>query len=71
MLSCTICGNPADLGKLRLEIAQGAATYLLCLRPVCINEAIARANDNLLRASNKARAAGIKPGVIEARSTEA
>jgi hypothetical protein len=46
---------PADFAKVRLEIAQGTATYLLCGRPVCIRETIARAEDNLLRASGKQR----------------
>ena len=69
MLTCTICGQPADFARLKLEIAQGTATYLLCLRPLCIHEAMARASDNLLRASAKVRA---QPGfgAIDAKSVE-
>ena len=68
MLTCTICGKPADFARLRLEITKGSATYLLCDRPVCIKEAIARAEDNLLRASGKQREQAKARGTIVAPS---
>ncbi|HKY68601.1 MAG TPA: hypothetical protein VJM49_19605 [Acidimicrobiales bacterium] len=53
-LACTICGS-SSFAKLRLEITAGAATYLVCAKPGCINEAVERARDNLGRAAGRAR----------------
>jgi hypothetical protein len=51
-LSCTICGHPG-FAKLRVEIVQGAATYLVCPRLDCITEATSRARANLIRAAGR------------------
>jgi hypothetical protein len=51
-VNCTICGQ-RSFAKLRLEIALGIATYLVCLKPSCIIEASERAKRNLLRAAIK------------------
>lgn len=68
MLACTICGQP-KVAIIRLEITGGAATYLVCCRLACIDEALARARDNL---HNVARRAGAShDGAIEAQAVEA
>ena len=55
-LACTICGR-TSFAKLRIEITGGAATYLVCTRTLCISAATDRAEENLLRAADKAHVA--------------
>jgi hypothetical protein len=61
-LACTICGAPS-FAKLRVEIAAGAGTYLVCERPACIAEATDRAADNLWNAA-KQNAAKLRERVV-------
>lgn len=56
-LACTICGRPS-FAKLRVEIDQGSATYLVCPDLDCMGEAMSRAGVNLANAAN-ARLAGV------------
>jgi hypothetical protein len=67
MLACTICGIRPAFGKVRLEITQGAATYLVCPNSPCIQEACQRAADNLWRAATRTRTSP-RPSAVEART---
>lgn len=53
MLFCTICQQREAFIKLRLELPNGAATYLICTQSSCIEAAAERAKDNLHNAAAK------------------
>jgi hypothetical protein len=51
VLTCTICGLRPYFIKVRLELPHGAATYLICTNPPCIEQAMDRTRDNVRRAA--------------------
>ena len=70
VLACTICGRP-QVAIIRLEITGGAATYLVCCRLACIDEARARARANLHNVARRAApAVAGHDGAIDAQATE-
>ena len=63
MLFCTICQQREAFIKLRLELPNGAATYLICTQASCIEAAAERAKDNLHNAAAKVTNAGYPAAV--------